>query len=190
MTPSDILSHEIDVINGMLEILCVMHQDLSQNKPVNLRDLKKVINFFRVYVHQSHNKKEQDILFPELEKYGISQNDGIIKDMVSENQLAEFYISALMKLLKDVENEPVHAKGKLVSLMEKYLTLEKNHLHKEQFFILPLCKQEVPEDKKDRLATEFNLSDESEFGAGMTAKFHDACEQLMNTMKTCYLHPH
>ncbi|RAP27947.1 hypothetical protein DID78_05730 [Candidatus Marinamargulisbacteria bacterium SCGC AG-343-D04] len=186
MKPSHLLAEEIEQIYSMLDILEVMHEQLQNDQPVNLDDLSRIIHYFRVFVHICHNKKEQHIVFPELQKSGISMNMGIIKDMQSENQLAEFYIFALKKILKDVKKGDKVAEKKLKTMISKYLNLEKNHIQKEQLFVLPLCNQEISEEKQEKITAEFKLSDEYEFGSGMHHKFHEAFAKKIKSMQQHY----
>ena len=48
MKPSDFLSDELDQIFCMLDILEVMHERLSQGQDVNLDDLKRIIQYFKI----------------------------------------------------------------------------------------------------------------------------------------------
>ena len=155
--PSDMLSEEIDDIMAMIDIFEVMLNKLQSNQEVNMNDLKKVINFFRVYVHMSHNKKEQLIVFPELEKSENLTHKELLKELTSEKHLSEFYIYALIKIFKHVLKGDAEQQQKLVTLMRKYITLEKKHVQKEKDNILPLCTNLLSPEKNERLSIEFKL---------------------------------
>ena len=186
MLPSDMLSDEIEQIYCMLDVLEVMHKKLKANENVNLNDLRKVINFFHNFAHKSHNKKEEDVLIPELNKQSNSMDKQLFKDMVKENHLAEYYISILRELVKDVSAGDETAKLKLITMIKKYIDLEKKHVQKEQIYIIPLCKEKLSKKKYNRILTEFKLVDESEFGSGMHSKFHSAFSKVINSMKKQY----
>jgi hemerythrin-like domain-containing protein len=186
MVPSDMLSEEIEHIYCMLDILEVMHSKLLDNQDVNLDDLRKVINFFHNFAHKSHNKKEENVLIPELKKHNNVYDNSLFKEIIMENHLAEFYITILKKLLKDVGHGDDCARAKLITMLKKYLTLEKKHVQKEEIYILPLCKQMLSKSKYNRIMTEFKLVDEAEFGSGMYSKFHDAFSQVISSMQKQY----
>ena len=140
LKPSEILLEEIDVISCLLDVLECMHQRMLKKEPVNLNDLKKVIHYLKTLVHVCHNKKEQHILFPEFQKNGITLNTGILKELISENQLADFYISAMAKVLNDLMQGHADSESKMNTLIRKYLTLEKKPFKGlETFFCFADC---------------------------------------------------
>ncbi len=186
MRPSDMLSDELDQIFSMLDILQVIYERLRDNQEVNLQDLKKVINFFRVFVHLSHNKKEENILFPEIEKSQDLNQKNIVQELRMENELTEFYMTLLKKLLLDIERGNLSAKEQMMKMMKKYHDLEKSHIQKEQIFVLPLCQQELSDTQKEDVVKQFKLSDEAKFGSGMHDKFHDAFSSIIHSMKEQY----
>lgn len=186
MLPSDMLSDEIEQIYCMLDILEVMHSKLRADEDINLDDLRKVINFFHNFANKSHNKKESEVLIPELKKHSNSMDNALFSEILKENHLAEFYISILKRLIKDVSKGNEKAKARLIVMIKKYLDLEKKHIQKEQIYVLPLCKEKLSEQKYNRIMTEFRLVDESEFGSGMSSKFHTAFAQVISTMKAQY----
>jgi hemerythrin-like domain-containing protein len=186
LKPSQILSEELDLISTMLDILTVMQQRMKNNEGVKHEDLKKIVNFIKIYVHECHNKKEKEVLFPELEKKHNAENESILKDIKNENKLTEFYISLLEKLIKEKESGQKSAEKKLITLMEKYIKLEKRHIQKEQFYVVPLCKQEIAEKNKEKLTNAFHECDDQTFGRGMHEKFHEAFDRIVHEMEKQY----
>ena len=106
--------------------------------------------------------------------------------MISENQLADFYISAMAKVLNDLMQGHADSESKMNTHIRKYLTLEKKHLHKEKLYVIPLCQQELSESKKSKVSTEFQMSDEVEFGEGMHDKFHKAYSKIVHELEKQY----
>jgi hemerythrin-like domain-containing protein len=185
MKLSDLLSDELDQILSMLDILEVMHDRLSRGEDINLNDLKRIIQFFKIFANRTHNKKEEKFLFPQLQRFS-EQSHAIIDKLKSENSLAELYLRSLRSNLKNVQAGCPHAKNKLITLIKKYLVLEKTHLQNEQIFVIPLCNQEIPKEKQDQLLTEFNTYDEHLYGHGMQQKFHQAFRQAIDNLKKHY----
>ena len=186
MKPSDLLSDELDQIFCMLDILEVMYNRLAEGKDVNLDDLKKIIQFFKIYANHTHNKKEEQILFPEIKRYSGLKSRDIINQLKSENSLAELYLTSLRNILKDVKNGSIQAKEKMITLLKKYLVLEKSHLHNEQIFVIPICNQDIPEEKQDLLLTKLKEFDEKLYGHGMQKKFHDAFSDVISNLQKSY----
>ena len=74
----------------------------------------------------------------------------------------------------------------MLTLLKKYLVLEKTHLHNEQIFVIPLCNQEIPEDKQEKILKEFQAYDEKLFGHGMQRKFHKAFGKVIKNLQKHY----
>ena len=188
MKAAQLLAEEIDEIYCILDILDQLHRQLKANKPVKIHDLKRVINYLRVFVQKCHNTKEEDILFPELRKQNKPECNTILKEMRSENQLGDLYIKALSNCLQDIQNGSESAKQDLPEIIEKYLTLEKTHIQKEQLHILPLCNQEIPADIQEQLCEKFHIKDDQTFGPNMHDKFHKAFHSVVEKMHQAYSH--
>ena len=186
MEPSDMLSEELEQIYCMLDILEVIYTRLRDKKEVNLDDLRRVINFFHVFAHRSHNQKEEHVIIPELKKMNNFHDNAVFKEMINESHLAEFYIVILKKLIKDFHHGDERVRMKLITMIKKYLILEKEHVQKEEIYILPLCKQKISKQRYSRIMTEFKLLDEFEFGSGMQGKFHDAFSKVITNLKKQY----
>jgi len=186
MKPSDLLSDELDQILCMLDILEVMHDRLARGEEINLHDLKRIIQFFKIFANRTHNKKEEKFLFPKLERHVKKQTYAIIDKLKSENSLAELYLTSLKNNLKEAEKGSLNAKNKLITLIKKYLVLEKTHLQNEQIFVIPLCNQEIPLEKQNQLLNEFQEYDEKLYGHGMQKKFHQAFRKAIDNLKQHY----
>jgi Uncharacterized conserved protein len=104
--------------------------------------------------------------------------------MSNENDLAALYLESLNETLENFRKGENGSKQKMLMYMQKYLNLEKQHIQKEQLFILPLCNQEI--EKQDKLLTQFRLCDEKEFGVGMQEKFHESFAKIIDSMKEHY----
>ena len=79
---SHLLHEELEQIYIMLDILEIMHNKLEQNQKINLNDLKKIINYFKIFLHKSHHFKEETILFPELKNIIESPTKHIIEELI------------------------------------------------------------------------------------------------------------
>ena len=186
MEPSDIISEELEQIYTMLDILEVMHDRLQNNLPINLNDLKKIIRYFKVFVHKSHNKKEEDIVFPELKRCNSVASKDMVKELLSENSLGELYLKTLKEMINNYEKGDIGTKDEIMDTMRKYLKLEKNHVQKEELFILPLCKREISQRKNQEMLKAMIDHDNHDFGEGMHGKFHKAFSKVISSMQKEY----
>lgn len=186
MEPADLLAEELEQIYIMLDILEVMHARLQKGQTINIGDLKRIIHFFKVFAHKAHGKKEENIFFPLLKKYSQFQSSPIIEELMSENSLGEFYLETLKDAIEKYEKGDARAKDKMLGIMKKYLSLEKNHAQKEEIFFLPLCKREIPKQDYSSIFEAMKTHDNQQFGSNMHDKFHQAFAKVISKMKQHY----
>lgn len=183
---SHILHEELEQIYIMLDILEVMHNKLKKNEKINLNDLKKIINYFKIFLHKSHHTKEEKILFPELQNIIESPTKHILKELVIENSLGETYLNTLNNFLMQYKEGNRKAKENLLKTLKKYINLEKKHIQKEEIFIIPICKQKMNETKLNKIINEMNKNDDDIFGKGMHKKFPEAFKKVISKLKKEY----
>ena len=91
---SEDLRNEHEGILFGLDILEKMTSLLSDNK-YEIDDYRNIIEFLRLFADKCHHGKEEGLLFPEMEKYGIPQDNGPIKQMLAEHMEGRTYIAQM-----------------------------------------------------------------------------------------------
>jgi len=71
-------------------------------------DLEQLMDFFRGFVDRCHHGKEEDVLFPELEKRGVLRDGGPIGVMLSEHAMGRRHIREIAEALARLRG---HCKG-------------------------------------------------------------------------------
>ena len=69
---------------SVIEKMCVNVQ--NNNKQTNYKDIEDIIGFLKVLTDKCHHVKEEDFLFPALEKVGIKNENGPIGVMLSQHK--------------------------------------------------------------------------------------------------------
>ncbi len=92
MTATKQLRDEHEGIKLMLGILERVTSIAESGQKLDLEHIERMLEFFRVFVDRCHHGKEEDLLFPELEKHGILKNGGPIGVMLSEHGKGRKYI--------------------------------------------------------------------------------------------------
>lgn len=87
MFPTEQLKDEHSGIKSMLDILAKVCDRLESGERVDQRHLDKILEFLNVFVDKSHHAKEEDILFPAMERAGIPREGGPIGVMFAEHRL-------------------------------------------------------------------------------------------------------
>ena len=71
MNATDQLRAEHEGILTMLQILERISEQMNSGKQADTAHLGKIVEFLQVFADKCHHGKEEDILFPALEKVGI-----------------------------------------------------------------------------------------------------------------------
>ena len=101
MTFTGQLKKEHETINVMLMVLEKICMQIESGEKINSEHLEKVLEFLRFFADKCHHQKEEDILFPAMEKAGMSDYHNTINAILSEHNKSREYI---IKLEEAIEN--------------------------------------------------------------------------------------
>ncbi|MFB3127626.1 MAG: hemerythrin domain-containing protein, partial [Candidatus Acidiferrales bacterium] len=85
-TATAILRQEHDAILRMLDVTDAIVQQLERNQRVAPETLAGVLEFFRLFADRCHHGKEEELLFPLLERKGMAHDGGPIGVMLHEHE--------------------------------------------------------------------------------------------------------
>jgi hemerythrin-like domain-containing protein len=132
-------------------------------------------------VGECHLTKEEDMLFPAMEKAGVPQGGGPIGDLRVVHTIARSYISvmneAVLKYPADVSNDKIFTQN-----AREYIELLKAHIDTEDM-LFPLAENYISEKVKKNLTEEFKKFERARIGSERKTTF----QKLLNHLKTTYL---
>lgn len=170
----DLVNEHEGILFG-LQVLEKMSGLLSAGKNVPVDDLKEMVNFFKLFADKCHHGKEEGLLFPEMEKAGIPNENGPIGQMLLEHEEGRKYIAQMSDTFKQDFRPAVFVTPALY-----YISLLRNHIEKENNVLFPMGDERIPPDVQKRLLTAFEEHEEKVMGAGTHERLHellDAFEQ-------------
>lgn len=153
--PSTVLRAEHQVILRVIGVLQRLVSRSQRGEGFELEALTRCVEFFRLFADACHHAKEEDLLFPVLEKSGIPKENGPIGVMLYEHGLARQYTKEM--------GEALQAKGVGASDAEKmfhvaaqqYIELLTNHIHKEDNILFNMGDQVMTDDDQEILCDKF-----------------------------------
>jgi len=95
MKPTAELSREHQAILLMIRILERMSDRLEAGENVDLTHLEKAVDFIKVFADKCHHGKEEDLLFPAMEKAGIPKTGGPLGVMLHEHVEGRGFVKAM-----------------------------------------------------------------------------------------------
>ena len=178
MTATEILRHEHKIILKVLETVRHEAQAIADTGKLNVKNLNKMLDFFRVFVDQCHHGKEEEYLFPTMEKRGIPADKGPIPIMLHEHIGGRNAVKALSEALAQVRQGDVEATGAVavnLAILDEHL---RSHIDKENEVLFPMAdKVFTPEDQQTLVAS-FEKHEAEEIGAGVHEKYHQLAHEL------------
>ncbi|MGQ9493468.1 MAG: hemerythrin domain-containing protein [Anaerolineae bacterium] len=95
MRATEQLMEEHRAIETVLNILENVCQRLETGKAVDAEHLEHILEFIRIFADRCHHGKEEDLLFPAMEKAGIPREGGPIGVMLIEHVQGRNYVRGM-----------------------------------------------------------------------------------------------
>lgn len=164
MMPTDRLVKEhvsIQLMLGVMERVC---NKLNTGDKVSPKHLEQILEFIRLFADQCHHGKEEEFLFPAMEKVGIPRDGGPIGVMLAEHAEGRRYVKELGEAIERYGRGDRTAAHAIVGSSRKYVELLNAHIEKENGILFPMAEEHLPERKKIELLAAFDRVDDEKIG--------------------------
>lgn len=168
------LRHEHDAIQTALNIIEKMYQRVQEDREIDKRDIKDLINFLRVFADKCHHGKEEIFLFPALEEAGIASKNGPIEKMLEQHRKGR----ELIKKMDEAVNGRSIDKESYVEASSSYVKLLRDHIEKENSYLFPLSDARLSKDKQMALMRDFERLEKNVIGEGVHEELHTLLRKL------------
>ena len=168
MSPTDVLREEHEVILRALGILERFGRDMQQGKAVNPESLRWLADFFKNFADRCHHGKEEQQLFPALEKLGVPREGGPIGVLLGEHEEGRALVRAF------AEADPRTAP----QAIRRYVALLRDHISKENEVLFPMSDQILPPQQQQELMNAFEKVEQEVAGPEVHRRFHEGLARL------------
>lgn len=158
----DLMDEHEGILHG-LSILEKMTARLPSGGDGLRGDLAAMVDFLRLFADKCHHGKEEGLMFPAMEKYGIPKDRGPIGQMLVEHEQGRKFISGMAKA---IEGDAVDAAA-FETNANGYTELLRAHIEKENTVLFPMGDRAIPQGEQDRLLRDFERHEETVMGAGV-----------------------
>lgn len=172
------LKDEHEGVLIMLKIIEKTIKNFSETKELQIDEFEKIIEFLKGFVDKCHHGKEEDILFPNLEKAGIKKYNGPIGIMLTEHQIGRGYIKNMNEALNEFKQDRWNDSNKMIENAKKYIELLRNHVDKENNMLFNMADTALSAEKQDELFEEFEKLEIERIGIGKHEEYHKLIAQL------------
>ncbi len=178
MKATEDLKREHEAIKLMLRILDEMAGRLEAGQSLNPEHLDGVVEFIQVFADKCHHAKEEDLLFPAMEKAGIQRDRGPIGVMLYEHGEGRKFAQAMKEAVERYKGGDSAAGGAIVESGRKYIELLDQHIHKEDNILYPIADSTLSDEEGERLAEAFENIEVEVIGLGRHEQFHHFLDRM------------
>ena len=171
---SEDLRNEHEGILFGLSILEKMAETAGQAGRVSMEDVHDIVNFLRMFADKCHHGKEEGLLFPAMEKTGISRDRGPIGQMLTEHNQGRQYIT---EMAASIEGDILQA-DRFAQAAASYIELMRAHINKENSILFPAGDRMLPMEVQEQLLEQFEGFEEEVMGKGTHEKLHETLHRL------------
>jgi len=123
----------------------------AEKNEISNDDLSAFVDFFQGFADKCHHCKEEDQLFPTLEKQGIPREGGPIGVMVQEHGTARMLTKRMNEQLKTHIGGDTSALEGFIDAGRQYIDLMRGHIGKENPILFSMADQVVQGEALDSL---------------------------------------
>ena len=178
MKPTEVLKNEHRKIEQVLDCLEVMADRCESHQSFDADSARKAISFFRNYADSFHHMKEEDHLFPVLEKRGIPRENGPLEVMLFEHARGRDCLKAMDDSLDALSGGESGADSRFANAAREYLRLLRDHIEKEEHCLFTMADQVLTEADQGSLSEAFEALHTTCSESGEYRKYLETADSL------------
>ncbi|HEX2954955.1 MAG TPA: hemerythrin domain-containing protein [Bacillota bacterium] len=117
----------------------------EQGDPVPLEILVEGVEILQHYAEESHQRLEEELLFPIMEKDGVPWRGGPLEVLEKEHHESRGYLIDLQHALESLRHDDPNAKEAIAENIKAYIMLLKAHMDKEEMIVFPIAERLLEE---------------------------------------------
>ena len=173
------LKTEHQAVCQVLNVLDKAVIKLEQDGEVPLNIFEDVLEFLTVFVDRCHHSKEEEVLFPLMERSGLPAQGGPIGVMLSEHQQGRELIARFRQGLAELKAGETTGQAHLIEAAGSYSSLLRQHIQKENQVLFVLAGRMFDADTQQQLYESFEDIETNKLGAGTHERIHGMIDGLV-----------
>jgi len=119
------------------------------------------VDFIRNFADGCHHAKEEDHLFPALERAGVPREGGPIGCMLHEHEQGRAFVGAIMSNLDAAAAGRPDAVDTVRRAAAGYVSLLRQHIQKEDNILFVMAEQALDCERKKQLMAAFDRTEDA-----------------------------
>ena len=178
-TATKVLRHEHEAILRMLSASEEVARRLGRGEQVAQQTLANLLEFFQLFADRCHHGKEEDLLFPLLEKKGFPRDGGPIGVMLFEHERGRLLIRQMAEATAACKAGDKGAGKRWAEAGAGYAALLRAHIDKENNVLFAMAERVLTPEEQADLAQRFEKLEVEKMGAGTHERLHAMMDALL-----------
>ena len=140
--------------------------------------LNGLIEFFRLFADVCHHGKEEELLFPFLEKRGMPRAGGPIGVMLHEHEEGRALVRNMAEAA-DACNWGEDSQKQFAHAARRYSELLRQHIAKENDILFVMAEKMLTAEEQEKLAADFEKVEVENLGMGTLEHLHVSMQKLV-----------
>jgi hemerythrin-like domain-containing protein len=158
--PRGPLMIEHRLIEKMLGLISAEILKIEKGKPIDVLFIDAAVDFIHFYADMTHHGKEEDILFRDLGRRGLSEQDARqMEELVKDHQLARRKVTALVEARAGFAAEDTAAATAILENLRWLVDFYPGHIAREDNEFFPRTEKYFTDKELSRMLEEFNELD-------------------------------
>jgi hemerythrin-like domain-containing protein len=144
------------LIERMLAIIQETLEKVEKTGKIDPSFVDKAVDFIRIYADRTHHGKEEDILFRDLNKKGLSEADRrVMNELIEEHIFSRNITKTLVEANSRYRNGDSSAFEIVVSCLRTLVEFYPKHIEKEDKIFFPASRAYFSEAEDQAMLAEF-----------------------------------
>lgn len=178
MRPTMILMQEHRVIEQVLNCLEKMAERCEAGQPLDVDSANQVIDFIRNFSDGCHHAKEEDLLFPLMERKGFSRERGPTGVMLYEHEQGRRLARGMAAAIGDYSSGDSAAVQAFAEQARGFVALLREHIQKEDHCLFPMADQSFSVADQEELDHSFGHVEREKYGTDVHARYSRLADEL------------
>ena len=156
MQPRGPLMTEHRLIERMISSIDKEVKRIEKSGIVNQGFIAIAADFIQIYADKTHHGKEEEILFRDLSKKKLSDNDAIMmNELIQEHIVGRNTTADLVKSATAFQNDDKAALPLITQCLRKFVDFYPKHIEKEDKVFFPSAMKYFSESEQQSMLEEF-----------------------------------
>ena len=178
MKSTDQLKDEHRVIEKVLGATLRLADAMAAGKDVDPAVFEKAAEFFKEFADRCHHGKEENLLFPLMEKRGIPAQGGPIGVMLNEHVQGRAFVRAFGEAAQRYAGGEKSGAPEIIENVRGYVHLLHHHIMKEDQVLYEMAGRVLTEADDRELLKGFDQVEHELMGHGVHERYHHLAEEL------------